>query len=848
MTAETAGKGGILCLDHAGGVGIIWLIMSRYILCFACFIAMGSLACTQSLHAEIDWAEIIETEGLTKVEVESLRTNKMVVSGRQIRQVFGPYAMMRMPVFITSDGVLSGFNGLVQESLRFLELRQVSHLESLLQIMQGRIASRMEAYKATYGKVEATEVGIHRARLLLAVAQNLIGDSKAIPIELQAEAREAAILVGQEKGIFLPAWLGKPTAEFQGIDATRFSPVSFYAGDQRLARCFKSITWLQSIPLLINDDASLVSVCILVNAMHAEEFSLENYERDRQMVNCLRTFDRFFGMGGILGVAHLKEVWPFNYDHVPETKKNSDRKASLDERRMKILEALSQLKPTQTPNDLLTSRVGVANVRFWPSSEMPDHRYFQSVADFEPVSEGRFVRGLEVAAALGSMAARSEILKTHGNLEAQRRFSLAEDASFQAGLRPPKEIDGQDTFGTPAPAPGQPIPPVPEPKLGPPSDMTNWDDESSFYQRYMSCLAALLDTAEPDAPAVFSSNAWQSKSCQTVLAGWAQMRHTAALHARHEVHALCAPPNEPGYVEPDPSFFEMLGNLTAQWHEAFSERQTFSMDMNDVERAMREDFTDVFNEQSPDKILAEERLSKAPWPEIISPPKWTPIMVGGIVVPESIQDDDATKHKYYVERRQQQEAEYWKSVIVWQKAAQKWFEEQAEAGGLPAAFLRHYESERNKLNQRWQQFLVLCRQLEAIAHKQLRGQPFSDTQREFMFVYGPLLGGLMGYDGSTYLSPRDDAAICSQILHDPQSGIRRHVGLGRPRIFYILYPTKNGEVLLRGAVNTYEERDAQEPLTDSAWRERLDQEPNSSPPWLQIIQPDKAQPLREHDW
>ncbi|MEQ1751196.1 MAG: DUF3160 domain-containing protein [Prosthecobacter sp.] len=167
---------------------------------------------------------------------------------------------------------------------------------------------------------------------------------------------------------------------------------------------------------------------------------------------------------------------------------------------------------------------------------------------------------------------------------------------------------------------------------------------------------------------------------------------------------------------------------------------------------------------------------------------------------------------------------------------------------MPAAFLRHYESEHRKLDERWHQFLVLSRQLEAIAHKQLRGQPLSDTQREFMFDYGPLLGHLMGYDGSTYLSPRDDAEICSQILHDPQRGIRRHVGLGRPRMFYILYPTKNGEVLLRGAVNTYQERDTEEPLTDSAWSELLNHKPDSSPPWLQIIQPDKARPLREHDW
>ncbi|MEQ1751051.1 MAG: DUF3160 domain-containing protein, partial [Prosthecobacter sp.] len=310
-------------------------MMNQHALIFAYSIVLGSLVCSMPLRAEMEWAEVIEREGLTKAEVESLKTHKMVVSGQQIRQVFGPYTMMVMPVFITSDSVLSGFNGLVQESLRFLELGQDRDLKSLLQTMQVRIASRLAGYRVTYGKASATEAGIHRARMLLAVAQHLIGDAEAIPKELQAEARETAMLAGQEKGVFLPAWLGAPTAEFQGVDATRFKPVSFYAGDERLARCFKSITWLQSIPLLINDDASLVSISILANAMHGDDSSRESYERDREMVSCLQSFDRFFGNGGALGLVRLRDEWPFKYDHLPEEEKTSVRTPSQEERRAK---------------------------------------------------------------------------------------------------------------------------------------------------------------------------------------------------------------------------------------------------------------------------------------------------------------------------------------------------------------------------------------------------------------------------------------------------------------------------------------------------------------------------------
>jgi hypothetical protein len=68
---------------------------------------------------------------------------------------------------------------------------------------------------------------------------------------------------------------------------------------------------------------------------------------------------------------------------------------------------------------------------------------------------------------------------------------------------------------------------------------------------------------------------WQRKSCQTLLASWAQMRHSLVLQAKTQ--QFFAGPDEvpPGFVEPDPEFFRLLGGLTVRCLVFFSENGAF---------------------------------------------------------------------------------------------------------------------------------------------------------------------------------------------------------------------------------------------------------------------------------
>ena len=136
----------------------------------------------------------------------------------------------------------------------------------------------------------------------------------------------------------------------------------------------------------------------------------------------------------------------------------------------------------------------------------------------------------------------------------------------------------------------------------------------------------------------------------------------------------------------------------------------------------------------------------------------------------------------------------------------------------------------------WDTLFEVCRQMETLAHKQLRGRPLSEDDEHFIKAYGCRIAGVMLYGGNAYLVPRDDAPRAIDVHYDPNTGRYLEVGIARPRALYVLYPYKGGEVLCRGAVMPYYEFAHGERLTDDAWKALLDSDGRPGiPEWLRPI-------------
>jgi Protein of unknown function (DUF3160) len=122
---------------------------------------------------------------------------------------------------------------------------------------------------------------------------------------------------------------------------------------------------------------------------------------------------------------------------------------------------------------------------------------------------------------------------------------------------------------------------------------------------------------------------------------------------------------------------------------------------------------------------------------------------------------------------------------------------------------------------------------------ELRGLSWNASEEELLRSFGQTLGQIMLYENNSSLSPRDDAPRITDILTlETSVGTLEylHVGVGRPRAIYLLYPWHGRPVFCRGAVLPYFEFRSRNRLTDELWRATLDAaEPPSPPEWLAPI-------------
>lgn len=393
------------------------------------------------------------------------------------------------------------------------------------------------------------------------------------------------------------------------------------------------------------------------------------------------------------------------------------------------------------PWDLVAERRPRANLRVLPALRLPEDDLFDTLSHADNVRPD----GMTICAALGSSWARAQL--------GPRKTKIG-------------PLNAGDTVA------------------------------SDYYQ----CVAALLDKAEPDAPALFSQPAWKRKSCRTALASWAQWRHTFSLHASDRFAVLGIPKGHAGFVEPDPEFFGRLAALARRTQDWVAGLGCFSesMDRAEIADSLRSAVADV----EKNRITSRRKL---------------PLLAGRVL--------DAARY------RDMEDMEESALIAAILRRAAKDYDDSTRS--LTPAFREVLQRHRSRLELRWRHLHLCCKQLEALAHKQLRGKLWNERESKWIRDFGPRLGFLLFYDSTSWLYPNDDVPKVSVVFRDPRRRQRLHVAIGRPRPIYVLYPWKGEEVRCRGAVLDYFEFEDGAALTDKEFLARLDgTEPPRALTWL----------------
>jgi len=716
------------------------------------------------------WSEEAGRHGLSPAGVKLLAQQKVLVTGESFKQVFDPYIRSGLPLFITSDSLLNAFRVLYVESVLRLERANARRLPLLLRHIWDHLDKAAALFQES---PELTAAAKRRARVILGTALRLL-ENEAAEMEpgVAALVAEEVAKVHAAKAMEKPAWLGPPDPGFLALDYSRFRPRGFYTKSEGLERYFRAVAWLQAIPFRVSKDEELLSVLILAFA-NVKKGPHENVADWSERLAFFRRFGEFVGTG---------DDWDL------QAARGFYSAGPLSDYRERYMKKASAGRDAPQSNDLIRiapenpAEAAEPNFRILSACRTPDAVFFHRTTDIRTFGFDRTLpSGLDVATALGSSYAQSKV-------------------AFKDREKLLRTLDEAKVFFK-----------------GP-----------NLYFDYMDCLAALLGKPEPDAPAFMSGEAWQAKSCQTVLGGWAQRRHTWALQAKKSAtydYGYYVPPL--GFVEPEPEFFARMARLAERTSNRLDQAGALRLDGATVAEEFR-DLADWLEREGFDKTGFDAFTELGDRPDDVSRFGKAGFFLRAIGhgMPSGFSDVAA----YYAEgiRRLRQAAA---------KAQEHGIPENKELQRCLAGAGLDIES-------RWRRFHDLCRGLEILVHKQLRGVPLSKEDGRFIRGYGGRIAGIMFYGGNSYYTPEDDAPRIVDVHSDPNSQRVLEVGVGRPRAIYVLYPYKGGEVLCRGAVMPYYEFQSATRLTDAEWKGLLDSEAAPElPEWVKpIIGPGMLRP------
>jgi hypothetical protein len=570
-----------------------------------------------------------------------------IAYGPSVKQSFVPY--FGGPIFITSDSLLNGFHVLFEDTFREYELRQITELRKNLEAVLQQ--ARKNLTKSNFTPAD-TAPGWRHAQLVIGPALCILGTPlDFFDTDVRDEIKNQVDKIKASVAVELPAWLEPSTRKLPALDYRSGRPVGFYSEDARLADYFRAVRWLQMIPFRADRDIELAAIGMLGYAVSGAD--------QGQVGEYFHTYSSLLGPTDCFGLPDARMAFP-NF-----LWRRSDRRWGqllLSKRSWLLRDDWKAWAPDQLPPNAseLLSKI---EFRVLPAYRLPDSALFQQLADknLEP-------EGLAIAVMLGSGFARDHLSRiTYEQFDVALAASRAQSAKHESRAPP------------------------------------------SLYDDYLNALRTLFAAPPNDAPAFVHNEAWQAKSCQTALAGWAQMRHTFTLQAKQSENYFGIALVPPGFVEPNPEFFARMADL--------------------IERARG--------------LLDENR-------------------------------------------------------------------------------------------DRWDELASMTRKLEALAHKELRLQPWTPEDESFLKAYGERLGFVMGYEGNSYEVPKDDAPRWAEVHRNIPKELSLAVGIGRPRVIFVLYPWNGMEILCQGSVMSYYEYHSKERLTDEEWKQLLDSpQAPPQPEWIQ---------------
>lgn len=290
-----------------------------------------------------------------------------------------------------------------------------------------------------------------------------------------------------------------------------FRPRGHYTRNDNLKRYFRTMMWLQTVPLRSDNPfdmlkANILAVEICDNLDNPRLCSL--YKKLTEPMNYL------MGMPDDVSIEQVNKI--ISDIGTCEIDPN-ELGVKVDE----IAEKQTRIRPKFL-------RTGRNKVRLMPQRYQPDAEVLQEMVDYDSnITKREVPKGLDVFAAMGVSAAEKILLD---ELNEPDRWS-----KYTSNLKRMKKRMNE----------------------------IKWEENAAT--QWMSALKTVIDKPQ-HAPYFMLSPEWDKKSLNAMLGSWTELKHDAILYAKQPMGAECggAGPPDPivkGYVEPNVKFWQKAIDL-----------------------------------------------------------------------------------------------------------------------------------------------------------------------------------------------------------------------------------------------------------------------------------------------
>jgi hypothetical protein len=492
-----------------------------------------------------DW----QATQLSQEALGALEKNGFFVDGdpgngsREFFMVYDNNMSGYVPSFVTADSALHSYHLMFDHVLQETEEDYLSSI--LLDISQ----DMLDASLTQYGELKGTpfENAAKRNVAYFSVGLSLLDPDYVIDASVATEVAQELALI--EAGSFMEESvimnLGETFAsatEYESIDYSQFIPRSHYTKSVTLERYFRAQKWYGQLTFRSAYEDEVRSALLICAALKQGE-NETNWYKLFEPIN-------FF-------VGECDDITFYQYEQALSDiygSKLGDLATVTDEEKFeKALEMIGKLEPPQvnslpldTQDPDLDTEKAITGFRFLGERFTIDAAIFQKLMNKE-VKDRYLPKALDVPAAFGSEEAVS-ILKEEGVME--------EFPDYEGKL-----LSAQEYFAD--------------------TEEDVWT--SNLYWSWLYALQPFVDNQEDENLPLFMQNeAWIRKELNTFEGSWTELKHDTLLYTKQPEGGMGAgmpstpPPDDRGYVEPNPEFWGRLTSLTQMTYDGLTERDMIS--------------------------------------------------------------------------------------------------------------------------------------------------------------------------------------------------------------------------------------------------------------------------------